>query len=61
MKGRGEVEAGSNYGWERWIGDHGATVCVEGYGASDPWQENMEKYGFTGENVAATAKRLAGQ
>ncbi|MBT9584401.1 transketolase [bacterium] len=52
------VEAGCSFGWERWIGENGATVCVDKFGASAPWETNMQKYGFTAENVVAVAKSV---
>jgi len=52
------VEAGCSFGWHRWIGDKGTTVCIDSYGASAPSQVNMEKFGFTTENVVAVAKSV---
>jgi transketolase len=49
------VEALSSFGWDRWADD---TVCLDHFGASAPWQVNMEEFGFTAENVAARAKEL---
>lgn len=55
------VEVASSFGWERWIGEKGDTLCLEGFGVSAPREVNLEKFGFTPENVAAKAKRLAEQ
>ena len=55
------VEAGCSMGWHRWVGENGATVCVDGYGASAPWQTNMEKFGFTADNVARVAREALGR
>ena len=49
------VEAGISLGWERWIGDAGASVAVDRFGASAPGDEVLERLGFTAENVAARA------
>lgn len=49
------VEAASPFGWSRWAD---ATVCIDRFGASAPGSVNMEKLGFTGENVAARAAEL---
>jgi transketolase len=59
VPGRVAVEAGCSMGWERWIGENGATVTVDRFGSSAPWQVNMEKYGFTPENIAAVAAGVA--
>ncbi len=52
------VEAGCRQGWERWVGDAGATLTVDRYGASAPGEVVLEKYGFTVDNVIAKAKAL---
>jgi transketolase len=52
------VEAGSSFGWCRYVGSAGATVTVDGFGASAPGDIIMEKMGFTVDNVVAKAKAL---
>jgi transketolase len=52
------VEAGISLGWERWIGDAGASVAVDRFGASAPGDEVLARLGFTAENVAARAAAL---
>ncbi len=50
------VEAGVPQGWDRYVGPFGAVVGVAGrFGASAPVKVVMEKYGFTGANVAEKA------
>ncbi|MDZ4772741.1 MAG: transketolase [Planctomycetota bacterium] len=51
------VEMASPFGWSRWIGDRGATVCMTGFGASAPLPDLLKKFGFTVDNVVATAKK----
>ena len=55
---RVSVEAGSPFGWERWVGLHGAIIGVDRFGASAPGPVVMAEYGFTVENVVATAKSV---
>jgi transketolase len=50
------VEAAHPMSWHRWVGDHGAIVGIEGFGASAPAPVLYEKYGITAANVAAVAK-----
>ncbi len=50
------VEAGSSLGWHRWVGPQGALVTMDRFGASAPASVLMERFGFTPENVAATAR-----
>jgi transketolase len=58
VRARLAVEAGSRQGWERWVGDHGAGVGVNRFGASAPGGEMLKQYGFTVENVCAQARML---
>ena len=55
---RVSVEAGSPFGWERYVGPGGAIVGVDRFGASAPGPEVMARYGFTVEHVVATAKAV---
>ena len=55
------VEAESPFGWHRWAGDEGAIIGLNGYGLSAPGPEVMKHFGFTAENVTATALRLLGK
>ncbi len=52
------VEAGAAFGWRRWVGDHGAVVGIDRYGASSPGKINMEEFGFTPQNVARNVREL---
>jgi len=57
LRARVVVEAGSRFGWERYIGD-GAYVTVDGFGASAPYEELYERYGITTDAVVEAAKGL---
>ncbi|ERN40928.1 transketolase [Rubidibacter lacunae KORDI 51-2] len=52
------VEAGSSFGWYRYVGAEGAVIGVDEFGASAPGDLVMEKYGFTVERVLKTAKAV---
>jgi transketolase len=52
------IEAGSPFGWERWVGREGAIIGIERFGMSAPARDLYEPYGLTVDNIAATAKRL---
>ncbi|MCY3974532.1 MAG: transketolase [Simkaniaceae bacterium] len=45
------IEAGSPYGWHRYIGRDGLTVCMEGYGLSAPLSDLAQEFGFTVDAV----------
>lgn len=52
------IEAGSTFGWERYLGLKGKMIGMTGFGASAPAGELMEQFGFTTDNVVAEAKKL---
>lgn len=58
VRARLSVEAGISHGWEKWVGDAGASVAIDRYGASAPGGEVLERLGFTVENVVARATAL---
>jgi transketolase len=52
------VEAGVSQGWEKWVGERGAVISLERYGASAPGDVAMEKLGFSVNNVLRHARAL---
>lgn len=52
------VEAAAPLGWDRWVGDEGDVLGIERFGASAPYEDNYEQFGFTPENVAERARQL---
>lgn len=54
------IEAGSSFGWHRWIGDRGAVLGVDGFGASAPGDVVLERYGFSVEQVCRRVRELLG-
>ena len=52
------VEAGSSFGWERYIGSAGAFVGWDDFGVSAPPEELYKNFGITPETVACTAINL---
>ena len=57
-KARFAVEAGARLGWERWIGDAGDALTVDRFGASAPYAQMAEAYGFTVDEVVRRARSL---
>jgi transketolase len=58
IQARLSIEAGVSFGWERWVGNKGAIIGVDRFGASAPQKMVYEKFGLTVENVVKTAKSL---
>ncbi len=52
------IEAGSSLGWRRYVGIDGAIIARRHFGASAPLKELLKQFGFTTQNVVATAKKL---
>jgi transketolase len=57
---RVSIEAGTTFGWERYVGPRGVAIGIDRFGASAPGAVNMKEAGFTPEHVAREAARLAG-
>jgi transketolase len=51
------VEQATGFGWERWVGIAGSTICMQGFGASAPFGELQKRFGFTVDNVVARARQ----
>ena len=52
------VEAGTEFGWGKYIGIDGKSVTINEFGSSAPAKVLFEKYGFTVENVVKTVKEV---
>ncbi len=50
------VEAGVCQGWEKWVGDQGAIIGMDHFGASAPGATVFRQFGFTVENILKTAE-----
>ncbi|MFM7449799.1 MAG: transketolase [Leptolyngbyaceae cyanobacterium] len=54
------VEAASSFGWCKYLGNEGAMISIDRFGASAPGGVVMERFGFTVDNIVAKAKQLLG-
>ncbi|HYK82998.1 MAG TPA: transketolase [Gemmatimonadales bacterium] len=52
------VEAASPAPWYRWVGDRGAVLGIERFGASAPYQRIYQEFGLTVDAVVRRAKQL---
>lgn len=41
------IEAGIEQGWHKYIGSDGIAICMEGFGASAPYRDIVEEFGFS--------------
>jgi transketolase len=60
-RARVAVEAGVALGWERWVGEGGAVVGLDRFGASAPAERLFEEFGFTADHVAEVARGVLGR
>jgi transketolase len=58
VRKRVAVESGVSLGWERWVGDEGAIIGLDHFGASAPAADVFEHFGFTPERVTEIARKV---
>ena len=58
VRKRVSVEVGVSMGWERWVGDEGAIIGLDHFGASAPAGTVFEHFGFTAGRVADVGRRV---
>jgi transketolase len=58
VKARVAIEAAAPFGWERYVGEHGAVIGVTRFGASAPADVLFKQFGFTAEHVVEMALSL---
>ncbi|HSK53052.1 MAG TPA: transketolase [Clostridia bacterium] len=58
VRRRVSVEAGVSLGWERWVGDEGAIIGLDHFGASAPAGTVFKEFGFTIERVADVGRKV---
>ncbi len=54
---RVSIEAGSVFGWDRFVGLDGLSIGIDHFGASAPWEVLAEQYGFTPWAVAEKVRQ----
>lgn len=52
---RVSIEAGSTFGWERYVGPKGTSIGLNTFGESAPYEELYEHFGITTESVVKAA------
>jgi len=59
VRARVSVEAGVTLGWQKWVGDEGVSIGIDGrFGASAPGAVVLRELGFTAEHIAEKALTL---
>jgi transketolase len=52
------IEAGTSFGWGKYVGLNGDTLTIDTWGASAPGDKVFAEYGFTVDNAIAKFKAL---
>jgi transketolase len=58
LKARLAIEMAHPFGWERYVGESGAVLGINTFGASAAGDRVIKEYGFTVDNVAAQFRKL---
>ncbi len=58
VKKRLAIEMGTSLGWHKYVGDEGAVISIDTFGASAPGDRVMQEFGFTEENVVEHVKTI---
>lgn len=48
---RVSIEAGSDFGWHKYIGREGTAICIESFGISAPQMDIAQEFGFTVDSI----------
>ncbi|MBR3121489.1 MULTISPECIES: transketolase [Oceanobacillus] len=56
VKARVGIEMASSFGWDRYVGNEGAIIGIDRFGASAKGEKVITEYGFTVENVIKHVK-----
>jgi transketolase len=55
---RVSIEAGTTFGWQRWVGDRGVALGLDRFGASAPFETIYKELGLTADNIVKTVQGL---
>jgi len=58
VSARISIEAGTSFGWHRWVGERGVTIAIDRFGASGPGSVLIKQFGFTSDNIVRAAMGL---
>lgn len=58
VSARISIEAGSTFGWEKFVGSKGKAIGVDRFGASAPAGKLYKEFGLTAEAIVAAAKLI---
>jgi transketolase len=51
------VEAGSTFGWEKWVGNTGTSIGIDSFGESGPYEELYDHFGITTDKIIEAVEK----
>jgi transketolase len=58
LTARVSLEAGSTFGWHRWVGDRGRALGIDHFGASAPGERLFAEFGITPAHTADAVRAI---
>jgi transketolase len=55
---RVSIEAAATFGWQRWVGDRGASIGLDRFGASAPYKTIYKELGITADHAVKVVQSL---
>ena len=55
------IEAGSIFGWEKYVGSEGSSLGITSFGKSAPYKTIYENFNLTSDSVVMIAKKMLGK
>ena len=52
------IEAGVSQGWHRYVGPEGRMIMLDRFGASAPYKELVQRFGFTVDNILSVVQAI---
>ena len=55
------IEAGSIFGWEKYVGSEGVSLGIKSFGKSAPYKELYEHFNLTSDNIVKLTRKMLGK
>ena len=52
------IEAGSIFGWEKYVGSNGISLGMKSFGKSAPYKKIYEHFNLTSDNIVKLTKKM---
>ena len=55
------IEAGSIFGWEKYVGPNGISLGMKSFGKSAPYKKIYEHFNLTSDNIVKLTRKMLGK